>query len=623
MLEIKNLTKRYDETIIKNLNIILPSTGLIIIVGNSGCGKTTLLNLIGGIDQDYEGEILFDHQDIRKIKKYCRRHIGFIFQDFNLINWLNVKENYLLAKFFTKISYKRAVEDQEEKLELRKLNKKRVKILSGGQKQRVALLRAMIKNVDILLCDEPTGSLDDKNAKMVFELLHAEAKERLVIVITHNEQLAYQYADQCFSMQNGQLIGMYRRDKNNHFYSRLVKQHSPLKLYQLALLQYRANLGRNLKISSGITVALICIMITFTLSGSLQTQIKRQLDSIFPNQLISIQNVHKKLLSYHELFSLSNLDMNEFIYGEPADYEFMGVSLQSDYEVEKTIYISDMTKPIKSRNLEIGRETKNSNEIVLSKTTATHLNPDYQKLLNQQLYGYYLKDDQIKGVSLTVVGIGKDVTAFDTIYINELANLDHISQAFAIDKKQLLFQLAMINLNSKADLDDLLMDLEDQYSQFEFKVAGENINERIDTFMLQIQRVLLLFSLLAIVAACFLIGEVLYLSVIEKTKDIGIFKCMGASKLQIMNLVLLESFTLISGAFICSYVFFYQLVNLINQLVENELQLDLSGAFIQIDYQLVIVIYLGALCFGLCSSYIPAFLAGRLDPIKALKQPNY
>lgn len=308
-------------------------------------------------------------------------------------------------------------------------------------------------------------------------------------------------------MQNGQLIGKYRRDKNNHFYSRLVKQHSPLKLYQLALLQYRANLGRNLKISSGITVALICIMITFTLSGSLQTQIKRQLDSIFPNQLISIQNVHKKLLSYHELLSLSNLDMNEFIYGEPADYEFMGVSLQSDYEVEKTIYISDMTKPIKSRNLEIGRETKNSNEIVLSKTTATHLNPDYQKLLNQQLYGYYLKDDQIKGVSLTVVGIGKDVTAFDTIYINELANLDHISQAFAIDKKQLLFQLAMINLNSKADLDDLLMDLEDQYSQFEFKVAGENINERIDTFMLQIQRVLLLFSLLAIVAACFLIGK--------------------------------------------------------------------------------------------------------------------
>ena len=104
MLEIKNLTKRYDETIIKNLNIILPSTGLIIIVGNSGCGKTTLLNLIGGIDQDYEGEILFDHQNIQKIKKFLRRQIGFIFQDLNLINWINVKKNYFLKKFFKKIS---------------------------------------------------------------------------------------------------------------------------------------------------------------------------------------------------------------------------------------------------------------------------------------------------------------------------------------------------------------------------------------------------------------------------------------------------------------------------------------------------------------------------------------
>ena len=123
MLEIKNLTKRYDETIIKNLNIILPSTGLIIIVGNSGCGKTTLLNLIGGIDQDYEGEILFDHQDIRKIKKYCRRHIGFIFQDFNLINY-KCQRKLFVSKIFLLKFHKRAVEDQEEKLELRKLNKK-------------------------------------------------------------------------------------------------------------------------------------------------------------------------------------------------------------------------------------------------------------------------------------------------------------------------------------------------------------------------------------------------------------------------------------------------------------------------------------------------------------------
>lgn len=171
MLEIKNLSKRYDDLIINDLSISFPSTGMIVIVGQSGCGKTTLLNILGGIDQDYEGEILLDRQNIRTIKNYCRKHVGFIFQNFNLINWLDVKQNYLLSKFFTKIIFKREREDREAKLELTGIVKKRPGILSGGQKQRIAMLRAMIKNVDILLCDEPTGSLDDHNAKIIFDLL--------------------------------------------------------------------------------------------------------------------------------------------------------------------------------------------------------------------------------------------------------------------------------------------------------------------------------------------------------------------------------------------------------------------------------------------------------------------
>lgn len=109
MLEIKNLYKRYDELIIDNLSITFPSHGMVVISGESGCGKTTLLNILGGIDQDYEGEILFDHQNIKTIKHYCRKHIGFIFQNFNLVNWLNVRQNYFLPKFFCQIIFKREI----------------------------------------------------------------------------------------------------------------------------------------------------------------------------------------------------------------------------------------------------------------------------------------------------------------------------------------------------------------------------------------------------------------------------------------------------------------------------------------------------------------------------------
>lgn len=623
MLEIKNLSKRYDELIINDLSISFPSTGMIVIVGQSGCGKTTLLNILGGIDQDYEGEILFDQRNIKTIKNYCRKHVGFIFQNFNLINWLNVRQNYLLSKFFTKIIFKREREDREAKLELIDVVKKRPGILSGGQKQKVAMLRAMIKNVDILLCDEPTGSLDDHNAKIIFDLLKQEAKERLIIVITHNEQLASQYATQMFSFQDGKLTGKNYCLKNDNFYYRLKEKVFPLNLYKLALLQYWANFIRNAKIIMGLMIALICIMMTFIFSDSLQNQIHQQLNNIFPNQLISLQSSNKNVISYDELIKLKNNSEITYLYGEMNDYEFMGVSLQKDYQVDKTVYISDMTKELKNNKPEIGHVIKGDNEIILSKTTAVHLKSNYKELINQSIYGYYLHDDEIKRVTLKVVGISEENSLFDTIYINELANVKHVSECFNIDIKQVFFSIGMINISNEVNVNEYIKTLKKDNPQLEFKIAGEDISAKVDGLLLQIQRILILFSSLAVVAACFLIGEVLYLSVVEKTKDIGIFKCFGASNLQIKLLVLLESFVLINLAYLFSYIFFNQLVILFNQFVNVQMQLNLSEAFIQIDKQILILIYLGSLFFGIISSYFPARYASLLDPVKSLKYQRY
>ena len=539
--------------------------------------------------------------------------MGFIFQNFNLINWLNTKENYILPKFFGNIIFKREIDDRREKLELTSFLKKRPALLSGGQKQRVAMLRAMIKNVDILLCDEPTGSLDDENAEMIFELLKQEAKERLVIVITHNKQLAYRYADQIFTFQNGKLLGKYRRDKSDNFYCRLKEKKNPFDMCKLVLMQYRANFFRNTKIVTGVVMALLCIMITFTLSDSLTKQIQKQLSNIFPSQLVSLQTRNDIPLKYQDLVDLKNNKDITYLYGEMKDYEFMGVSLQKNYQSDKTVYISDMTKELKNNKLEKGREIRNDNEIVLSKTTAIHLNKDYQQLLNKEVYGYYLHGDIIKRVILKVVGISNETTVFDTIYINELANVKQVSEVFNQDINELVFSIGMINIDNQVNVDDSLEKLRKENKKFEFKVAGDDISARIDSFLLQVHRVLILFSLLAIVSACFLIGEVLYLSVVEKTKDIGIFRCLGASKLQLRLLVLLECFMVITIAYLLSYLIFNRLVNLINEIVEMGLQLKLSEVFIQIDNKLLMIIYIGALLFGLLSSCFPAYYASRLD----------
>lgn len=481
----------------------------------------------------------------------------------------------------------------------------------------------MIKNVDILLCDEPTGSLDENNAKIIFDILKREAKERLVIVITHDEQLASQYGDYIYSFQNGKLIGKYHNIEDNNFYYRLKEKKSSLNLFKLSLLQYRANFRRNTKIVIGLMMALICIMITFTLSGSLQQQIRKQLNNIFPNQLVSLQSISRKGLNYKDLVELTNNQDITYLYGEMRDFEFIGISLQKDYNIDRTIYISDMTKELKNNQLEIGRNIKSDYEIILSKTTAVHLKQDYKKLLNRYVYGYYLQGDSIKKVRLKVVGISGENTIFDTIYINELANVKHVSECFNINIDQIYFSIGMINIDNKVNVNSSLKKLKKKYFNLEFKVAGENISNKINDFLLQTQRILILFSSLAVVAACFLIGEVLYLSVVQKTKDIGIFKCLGASKLQLKLLVLFESFILINIAFLVSYLSFCQLIGFINQFIEEGLQLDLSQSFIQVDNYLLGLIYFGALFFGVISSYFPARFASNLDPVKALKYQRY
>ena len=623
MLEIKKLSKKYDDLIIDDLSVVFPNVGMVVIIGDSGCGKTTLLNIIGGIDRDYMGEIYFDHQNIKGIKHYCRKHIGFVFQSFNLINWLNVNDNYMLPKYFTKTIFSREIDDRKEKLDLTKITKKKVKILSGGQRQRVAMLRAMIKNVDILLCDEPTGSLDTSNAQVIFDLLKIESKERLVIVITHDESLASKYGDYVYTLKNGKLIGNNGYLEDNHFYCRLKARKSPLNLCKLALLQYKSNFMRNIKITSGVMMALLCIMLTFTLSDSLQNQVKKQITNIFPSQLVSVQARNKNKLYYDDLMKLkSNQDVT-YVYGEMQDYEFMGISLDDNYNMDKTVYISDMTKELKESQIEVGRKIKDDYEVVISKTTAMHMDKDYQKLLNENVYGFYLSGDVMKKIKLKVVGISKEKTVFDTMYLSELANIKHVERCFDVDIKQIPLMIAMVNIDNKIKIKDSVVKLNKDNPSLKFKMASEDISDKIDDLLGKVEMVLVLFSSLAIIAACFLIGEVLYLSVVEKTKDVGIFRCLGASKSQLRLLVLLESFIIISTSYILSIIFFKEMIMVINQLITIIIQLDVPQGFVQIDNSLLLLIYLGAIIFGFISSYFPAHYASSIDPVKALKFQRY
>ena len=211
-IEFKNVCKEYQMGEVKikaldNTNFSIDKGELVVIVGPSGAGKTTTLNILGGMDAATSGEILVDNKLVNKLKnkeliKYRREDIGFVFQFYNLVQNLTAKENVELATQICKNSLD--PEEVIEKVGLKERLNNFPSQLSGGEQQRVAIARAIAKNPKILLCDEPTGALDYKTGKQILRLLQDTArKEKMtVIIITHNTAIA-PMADKVIYFKNG------------------------------------------------------------------------------------------------------------------------------------------------------------------------------------------------------------------------------------------------------------------------------------------------------------------------------------------------------------------------------------------------------------------------------------
>lgn len=193
MIKIEHLTKKFDEHCLFNdFNLTIKTGELVVFSGPSGCGKTTLLNMIGGLESVNSGKILINNQNIleqKNLLQYFREEVGFLFQNFALIDNKTVKENLSIIKRKSR-NEDITVESALDRVGLPgKLNTKIYK-LSGGEQQRVALARLMLKKNNLILADEPTGSLDKKNAADVMSILEKMNREgKTILVVTHDEEI--------------------------------------------------------------------------------------------------------------------------------------------------------------------------------------------------------------------------------------------------------------------------------------------------------------------------------------------------------------------------------------------------------------------------------------------------
>ena len=219
-----NRHKKNEVHVINNISLNLENNGLIAFLGPSGCGKTTILNVIGGLDKIKSGKIYINNKKISskcsyKVDKIRNINIGYIFQDYKLIDNLSVFDNVALVLTMIGIKDKKEIKKRVEYV-LEKVGMERYKnrpagMLSGGERQRVAVARAIVKDPDIILADEPTGNLDSKNSLEIMKIIKSISKERLVLLVTHEESLARFYADRIIELSDGKAVKDFKNTQND------------------------------------------------------------------------------------------------------------------------------------------------------------------------------------------------------------------------------------------------------------------------------------------------------------------------------------------------------------------------------------------------------------------------
>ena len=307
MLELKNINKSYKtgnfvQNALKNVDLGFRKNEFVAILGPSGSGKTTLLNIIGGLDRYDSGDLIINGKSTKKFKatewdSYRNNCVGFIFQSYNLISHISVLENVEMA--LTLSGYKRKNKKEKalealEKVGLKDHAYKKPNQLSGGQMQRVAIARSLVNDPDIILADEPTGALDSATSVQIMNLIREIAKDKLVIMVTHNPELAKDYANRIIEFKDGEILS----DSNpiNSEEENLGKVHirktvlSYLSAIHLSFNNIKTKKGRTFLTAFAASIGIIGIALILSLSNGFQLQIDKFEKSTLSQMPITISS---------------------------------------------------------------------------------------------------------------------------------------------------------------------------------------------------------------------------------------------------------------------------------------------------------------------------------------------
>ena len=708
MLRIENVSKYYKygknrKVILDKVNISLGRSGMVAIIGASGSGKSTLLNIIAGSLRSDEGKVIVEDKDIQKlgekeINYYRNKVVGYIYQDYNLIEYMSVYDNVRIGYSDNNRDYVLALLKQLDIYDKRDIL---VMKLSGGEKQRVAIARAMINNPRILLCDEPTGALDSQNGIMVMEILKKISENRLVIVVSHDKDLVSRYADEIINISDGVVMQDKKGNINNDKEDKIIyKRVRMRKLRKIALRHLFSNKKRTIMTMSAISLGIISMMMILCMGNNFNkemnnlekeivgvypiiirngeyieenTDIKKEEGKIYPsNENIYVNKITEEYLDYLN----SNIGSDKIIY----NYFFNKPVISDKYKVldssvmkiiPDSKYIEDNYKIIIGNNvrdkydilLKVDKDGNVNKKII--DALEISLGSEYEsiigrqiKFINNDIYykkgegHYYINNDYEEmfndsEIALTIVGIIQEkednnngsFIYYDKMVQDELMMVNKNSQILIdevkgdgnvlgidIDKEEMIrylggsstpneIEVYSDNISDKDKIINVLKEYNNSHDKIIYEdVMASNI-KIVRDFISIISGVLIIFSGISLIVSLIMISILTSIRVLERKKEIGILRSIGASKRNIKMIFNYENGLIGLGASIGGIIILNLLVKPINTLIYNLTKLD---NLLVIDYRIVFLVMVINILIVVIAGSSPSRKASKLDITKCI-----
>lgn len=661
MLSVKKLTRKYKNgsefvNAVDDITTHFDVGEFVFVLGASGSGKSTLLNVLCGLDTEIEGSVIVDGLDTKNFSKkdwaiYRNHYVGFVFQEYNLINHLKLWENVALPLQFQgmdKMEAKEKAIAQLEQVGLGKMVEKKPNQISGGQAQRVAIARALVTNPKVIMADEPTGALDTELGEKIISYLKEASKDRVVVIVTHDEDLAAKYATRTISLQDGKVLKDTSETVERTMEAKSIDFARPKMkfsmMFKFAKNNVFSRMFRSIATAAVVSIGYIAIMLLSFMIFGINNSISDTISSFVPEDMYNIYDVQSVDISEDDLQTLNNL--------EEIDNARYDVSESLDFKSIGGITYSGVLAPvpyddallIEGATLE-GRLPENSDEILISMTVAANLRDGYT--VDEESYEYYY--NLLKGTSITLsYSVLDEFGEFESTEVKTYTIVGLIapgsvnsSVGFFLPYEEVLTVsetvndqatykdslIVYLNVSKDKDIDALTITLRENHGLVLDNIY-ESITSEIEDFMITALKIFVGVASISLIVSGILIGLVIYTSIIERVKEIGILTAIGARQDNLVGIFVIESgfiglfSSVIAGALA---LLLSRIINsLFNTFIEQPLSMLTGGAFemtlLTPKLWIFAIVVAFSLLFSMIIGFIPSLHAARLNAVKALRR---